>query len=115
MVVNDCARYDPFEDCPTFPVLYSDGDDFPLMAGVLRDFDLTGHTLKLTIQRPTDVLEKVAAVVDAANGVFQFNWSDGDMVHGIGQIAVLQIIEDASGKSQSLARFKFDVRKVPPL
>jgi hypothetical protein len=104
----------PAIDCPIFEVLYTDGDELPAMAGVLTDVDLTGHTIKLDLQRPNDVLTKFAALIDAPNGVFQFTWAPGDLQHGIGQIGLIRII-DPGGASQSLARFQLDIRKAPPL
>lgn len=110
--MTDCYTLNPATDCPIFDVLYSDGDQLPTMAGVLKDFDLTDYTVRLDIQRPNDVLVKTAALVDAPNGLFQFTWNVGDLEPGIGQIALMRLI-DPGGKSMSLAKFQIDVRRIP--
>ena len=110
--MTDCYTLNPATDCPIFDVLYSDGDQLPTMAGVLKDFDLTGYTVRLILQRPNDVLTKDAAIVDAPNGLFQFTWEPDDLESGIGQIGLLKII-DGGGKSMSLAHFQLDVRRIP--
>lgn len=112
MTTDPCMTLNPATDCPIFDILYSDGDQLPTMAGVIKDFDLAGWTVRLLLQRPNDVLTKDAAIVDAANGLFQFTWNPGDLEPGIGQIALMKAI-DPGGKSMSLAKFQLDVRKVP--
>lgn len=110
--MTDCYTLNPAIDCPIFDVLYSDGDQLPTMAGVLKDFDLTGYTVKLDLARPGDVLVKTAALVDAPNGLFQFTWEAADLQPGIGQVGLIRVV-DPGGKSMSLAKFQLDVRKVP--
>lgn len=103
---------DPFSACPVFEVLYSEGDRLPDVGGTLKNFDLTGFTIRMNLQRPSDVLEKDAIITDAANGIFEFDWLTTDLVKGFGQLAVIRII-DPSGESQTLARFQLDIHEVP--
>lgn len=103
---------DPFEECPVFKILYSEGDELPEITGVLEDFDLTGSTVQMNLQRPADVLIKAAAFVDPPNGVFKFAWISTDLVAGLGQLAVIRIF-DPSAKSETLAIFQLDVRRIP--
>ncbi len=103
---------DSFKACPIFEVLYSEGDELPEMAGVFKNVNLTGHTVRLKLQRPTDVLTKDATLIDPTNGIFKFAWDATDLVKGFGQLALIQII-DPSTKTASLARFQLDIHEVP--
>ena len=103
---------DPFKVCPIFEILYSEGDVLPEMLGVLKDFDLTGHTIQLNLQRPTDVLEKMASIVDPLQGIFNFIWTATDLVKGFGQLGIIRIF-DPTSKSQTLARFQLNIHEVP--
>lgn len=105
------TTHNPATDCPTVDVLFSEGDQLPTLAGCLQ-MNLTGHTVQMDLQRPTDVLIKTAVLSDPEKGLFEFVWDVGDLQEGIGQIALLRLF-NPSAESQSLARFKMDVQKVP--
>lgn len=105
--------YDVYADCPTLQVAFTDGDRLPELVGVLRDVDLTGFTIKMNITRPSGVpITKTAIILDAAQGQFKFTWGSDDLEHGFGQPAVIRAI-DSSGKSETIAQFKIDVKKDP--
>lgn len=99
-------------DCPTLQIAFTDGDRLPELVGVLKDVDLTGYTVKMNITRPSGVLVKNAVIVDAAQGQFKFTWDVDDLEHGFGQPVLVRTI-DPSGKAQTIANFKLDVKKDP--
>lgn len=104
----------PAVEIPTFEVLYTEGDQLPELAGCLQDFDLTGFTVELKLQRPADVLTKNAILTDAVNGAFKFTWEVGDLQAGFGQAGLIRLF-DASSKSQSLVKFILNVKQLLPL
>lgn len=99
-------------DCPTMEIAFTDGDRLPEFVGVLKDVDLTGYTIKMNITRPSGVLTKTAIIVDAAQGQYKFTWDVGDLEHGFGQPVLIRAI-DSAGKSETIANFKFDIKKDP--
>lgn len=99
---------DAYGSCPTLQILYTEGDRLPEWFGVIEDIDLTGYTVKLNISRPSGVLTKTASLVDATNGQFKFSFDAGDLEDGVGQECLLRVI-DASGRSETLARWRIDV------
>lgn len=104
--------YNAYMDCPTLQIALTDGDRLPELVGVLEDVDLTGFTIKMNVTRPSGVLTKTATILDAAQGQFKFAWDVGDLEQGFGQPAVVRAI-DSSGKAETIARFRLDVKKDP--
>ncbi|MHA2248276.1 MAG: BppU family phage baseplate upper protein [Candidatus Hodarchaeales archaeon] len=73
------------------------GDTGPAIACTYTDsagaaIDVTGWTIKLHIKRPSThtVLTITATLSDPSNGIFQFDWSAGDMIAGQGQQAEIE-------------------------
>ncbi len=102
----------PHLPTPTFHVLYTAGDELPELTGILAGIDLTGQTIRLTLQRPTDVITKTAVITAAQQGRFKIEWDATDLVSGLSQLAVLRI-ENASTEKQTLARFLLDINALP--
>lgn len=100
------------EECPKFPVSWTEGDELPEILGVLEDVDITGYTITLTLQRPTDVLTKTAVITDATSGGFKFTWDNTDLVAGVNQLAVIQFA-NALGEKLTPDRFLIDVLELP--
>lgn len=104
------------EDCPTYPITWTEGDQLPEIGGVLEDTDITGWTITLTLERPDSavpaVLTKTATIVDAVNGQFNIAWDATDLVAGVNQLAVLRF-ENAGGLKLTPQRFRIDVLEVP--
>ena len=108
-------KFDAATDCPTVPVLWSEGDQDPDWGGTLPGVDLSaGGTwiVRMRMVRPSGVLVKDATIVDAANGVFLFAWDATDLEAGPGQVVIVYLI-NPSGERQTLTRFKIDVIEVP--
>jgi len=101
---------DPFDECPILKVLFSEGDQLPTLSGVLKDVDITGFTVRLTLERPNDVLIKSATFPDPTNGVFTFVWETTDLIEGFGQLATLQII-NTLGEPSTNAKFRLNIHR----
>ena len=100
------------ESLPKLEVLFTAGDRLPTLAGVIENTDLTGHTVRLNLARPSAALQKDATITDASAGAFEFAWIAGDIEEGIGQQALLRLITPG-GLSLTLGRFVIDVLGVP--
>ena len=103
-------------DCPTYPVVWTEGDRLPEIDGTLEGVDITGYTITMRLQRPDTaapiVLTKTATIVDAAAGQFRFSWLSTDLVAGQNQLTVIQIA-NASGLPLTPQRFLIDVLELP--
>ncbi len=95
---------------PRFPHVFIAGDVLPVIAVEYEEQDLSGHTITLRVQRPSDVLEVPATAVDLGAGLFTFQWSAGNLVAGLGQVAEIRIV-DPLGKQLTAPRFTIDVEK----
>lgn len=87
--------------------------DTPITCQNLSDTNraesVAGETITLHVHRPgATVLEKSATVTDAANGQFQFDFSDGDLVSGRGQYCEIQF-DDGAGGIETVAKFLINV------
>lgn len=99
---------------PILAVPFTAGDRLPVLVGTVVDTNLTSKIVRLTLARPEPdgVLVKDATIVDAAQGTFSFAWDAGDIVAGVGQVAVLQLIDD-TGLALTLLRFQLDIGGLP--
>lgn len=97
---------------PRLATTFTDGDRLPKLTGVVKNTNLTGQIVRLSLARPTDILTKDATLTDAPNGAFEFAWAAGDLVAGVGQVALLRLI-DGSGLMRTLGLFLIDVQEVP--
>jgi hypothetical protein len=72
--------------------------------------DLTGATIEMILERPTDVLEKALIEVENVAGshaAFKVVWASGDLVEGTGQRATFHLT--TGGKLELVGRFNIDV------
>ena len=92
-------------------MLFSEGDQLPPLSGVLKGQDIAGKIVRMTLQRPDDVIVKDATLTNAICGGFEFAWADDDLVAGSGQVALIQLIDGTT--AQTLARLLLDVCEVP--
>ena len=104
----------PHATIPTFHVIFTEGDQLPELSGVLAGIDLTGQTIRLTLERPSPstVLTKTAILTSPSQGKFKIEWDPTDLVFGLGQLAVLRL-ENAATQTQTLARFILDINELP--
>lgn len=100
-------------DTPILGVPFSSGDRLPNLNGKLNSLsDLSGYTVRLTLQRPSPSVVLVKNVVVSAGNFFSFTWAAGELVTGERQLAVLQLV-DGAGLIQTLGRFLINVDSVP--
>lgn len=97
------------------PVDYTEGDRLPVIGGRILKFDLTDYTLVLTLEQPDKTVVTRAGVIDDASAegsTFHFDWEDGDLVVGNGQLCVVRML-DTDEKPETIARFLIDVARLP--
>jgi len=68
-----------------------------------RAVDITGYQFTLKIGYDQAVLAKVAAIVDAANGIIEFPWAPADLVAGSWAAEVLVVDADGKEKTHKIA------------
>ena len=72
--------------------------------------DLTGATIEMILERPTDVLEKALTEVEniaGSHAAFKVVWTSTDLVEGTGQRALFHLT--VAGKLELIGRFNIDV------
>lgn len=103
----------PSATLPTHPYVYTEDDRKPVLQGLVgttaAPVDITGYTITLKLKRPTGsaLLTKVAVLTVPLSGLFEFRWSVGDLVEGLGQLAEVEI-DDGTGEIET-KRFLLDV------
>lgn len=103
------------DSCPTFPHIFSEGDQLPELLGVLKGVDITNLTVTLRMDRPAPdaVLVKTAQKVDAAQGMFKFVWDPTDLVAGIAQEVTITFTDASNRPLTGPKRFVIDVLELP--
>ena len=103
------------DPCPTFPHVFSEGDQLPELLGVLKGVDITNLVITLRLDRPdpSSVLVKIGQHVDDAQGMFKFVWGTTDLVAGIAQEATITFTDASSRPLTSPQRFVIDVQELP--
>jgi len=81
----------------TLPHIYTENDTAPPLLGEYKDssavaIDVTGYTITLHIKRPSAPLVKAATLTDPTNGLFQFDFTAGDLEAGQDQAAEVQFV-----------------------
>lgn len=103
----------PSATIPTHPYTYTEDDQKPVLQGLVgttdTPVDITGYTITLKMKRPTPsaLLTKVAVLTVPASGLFEIQWSAGDLVEGLGQLVEIEI-DDGTGEIET-KRFLLDV------
>jgi len=104
---------------PTFPHVFTEGDQLPEIIGVLSETNLTNYVIEFGLERPNDtVLEKSTetsgvVILDAANGKFKVTWEKSptpDLIAGQGQCAQIRFI-DTAGRPMTSRDFLIDVKE----
>lgn len=94
----------------SFPWKFTAGDTLPQLAAALTGVDMTGYTCTLEIQRPADVLRKVAT---ASSSGATWPWTNTDLQAGFNQVVDVVIVNNSSQQVTS-QRFTIDVKAALP-
>ena len=96
------------DSIPTLTTRYTEGDlEDPLV--VRWGEALTTETSEIIIDRPDDTSVVVSGTLtDAANGVFEYAWSSGDLIAGEAQLVKARLYR-AGGRRKSTEFFRMNV------
>ena len=82
-------------------------DTLPKITVTWEGTNITGYSFTLQVDQNGTVLEKSGTIDDAANGVFSFQFADGDLVPGLHRARIVS--DDGSSGIQTFRGLEIKV------